>query len=303
MSTSWSIWVMFLVVLNLGITLFLFIWGSRVPIPVQEDGTSGHVWAHGTVREGVRPLPRWWIVLSILTFIAAFGYLILFPGFGNNPGLLDWSSRERLEQHLAENAERRAPLAERAAGMSLTALADDTGAVRAGHRVFQDNCAACHGKDGTGSTLVGAPDLTDDVWLWGETDEALLTTLHQGRQGAMPDWSALGAETTKNLAYYVMSLSGLPHDPIAARAGAEQWGTCAACHGQDGTGNQALGAPDLTNNVWAWGGSFENILTTIRDGRQGNMPAWEERLTDLEIQTLGAWIRSRTDTENNGNGS
>ena len=169
MSLHWSLWIMFLVVLNLGITLFLFLWGTRVSIPTREDGTTGHVWAHGTLREGVRQLPRWWYLMSAGTFIVGIGYLVLYPGFGAYDGLLDWSSRGQLERAEERNQALLAPLLEKARNGAPSDLAADAEAVRLGGRLFQDNCAACHGRDARGNTTIGAPDLLDDAWVYGPT--------------------------------------------------------------------------------------------------------------------------------------
>ena len=219
MSFHWSLWIMFLVVLNLGITLFLFLWGTRVPIPHREDGTTGHVWAHGTLREGVRPLPRWWYLMSASTFVIGIGYLVLYPGFGAYDGLLDWSSRGQLEQAQERNQALLAPLMEEARNSAPSELAGHPEAVRLGGRLFQDNCAACHGVDARGNTTVGAPDLLDDAWVYGGGEDAILTSIRQGREGVMPGWAFLGYGRVKNLAHYVRSLSGESHDPAAARAG------------------------------------------------------------------------------------
>lgn len=295
MSTGWSLWIMFLVVLNMGITLFLFLWARRVSIPTREDGTSGHVWAHGTVREGVRKLPTWWVLLSASMFIIGIGYLILFPGFGSYKGLLGWTSEGRLERVVSENNALLKPVLERAAGTPLSELARDPQATRIGHRLFQDNCAACHGTAGRGNQVIGAPDLSDDVWLYGGDEESLLHSIHQGRNGMMPGWSMFGYGRVKNLAHYVRSLSGVSHDTAAAAAGQKDFSVCAACHGPDGQGNPALGAPDLTDDVWLYGGSLEKVMESISAGRQGQMPAWEGRLSDVDIRLITAWILHHAD--------
>jgi len=290
MSTGWSFWVMFLVVLNLGITFFLYLWGPRAKIPTLPDGTSGHVWAHGVLREGVRPLPLWWVVLSGAMFVAGFVYLVLFPGFGNFKGVLGWTSHGELANAVAANEARRAPLVERFKLYPAEQLANDPAALQMGKVLFEDNCAACHQRSAKGNVALGAPDLSDDDWLYGGSGSDITTSIHDGRSGVMPPWASLGADNVKNLAQYVLSLSGSPHDAAKAAAGQPLFATCAACHGADGKGNHALGAPNLTDKVWLHGGSVADIEKSIGEGRQGHMPAWSPRLSDDQIRVLAAYV-------------
>ena len=292
MSTGWSIWILFLAGLNLSITLFLFIWSQKVKIPTQEDGTTGHVWAHGVLRESVRKLPLWWAVISAGAFIFAFVYLAMFPSFGKHEGVLKWSSEERLARETDANMQHLQPLLDRALASSLNELAADPQAITFGKRVFDDNCAACHGYDGKGNKVVGAPDLTIGAWLYGGDDEALLHTVRQGREGLMPGWGHLGIGHVKNLAHYVQSLAGLPHESASAAAGKVNFDRhCVLCHGPEGKGNIQMNAPDITGNRWAYGNSLDEIRATITLGRHGVMPAWEGRLSDAEIRLVTAWVR------------
>ncbi|HTM29585.1 MAG TPA: cytochrome-c oxidase, cbb3-type subunit III [Rhodanobacter sp.] len=290
MSTGWSLWVMFLVVLNMGITFFLYLWGPRVKIPTLPDGTSGHVWAHGTLREGVRKLPLWWVLFSGAMFVAGFTYLALFPGFGNFKGVLGWTSHSELAQHVAANQATLAPLMERFKLYPVEQLADDPAALQMGKVLFEDNCAACHQRSTKGNVLLGAPDLSDNDWLFGGSGSDITTSIRDGRSGVMPPWASLGADNVKNLTQYVLSLSGAPHDAAKAAAGQPMFATCAACHGADGKGNPALGAPNLTDHVWLHGGSVADIEKTIGEGRQGHMPAWNSRLSDDQIHILAAYV-------------
>jgi cytochrome c oxidase cbb3-type subunit 3 len=291
MSAGWSLWVMFLVVLNLGITLFLFLWGPRAKIPSLPDQTTGHVWAHGTIREGLRPLPRWWLLLSASMFVAGIGYLVLYPGFGNHKGLLHWTSHGQLARAEAANDAKLEPLMKRFDLYPVERLAGDPDAQQLGRRLFDDNCAACHGRDARGNQALGAPNLADADWLYGGTGNDIATSIHDGRAGVMPPWNSLGEPTVKNLAQYVLGLSGEPHDArMAAAAEPIFKATCAACHGPDGKGNQGVGAPNLTDHVWLHGGTLADIETTIRDGRQGHMPNWDKRLDDAQIHVLAAYV-------------
>ncbi|MGH8634707.1 MAG: cbb3-type cytochrome c oxidase N-terminal domain-containing protein [Burkholderiales bacterium] len=184
MSDFWSGWVMLLMVVNLGITLFLFLWGLRVAIPTQPDGTSGHVWAHGVLREGVRWLPTWWIVMSAAVFVAGFAYLALYPGFGAFKGLLGWTSHGELARDQSANLKLEARLRERIRGKSVEQLAADPEVQRVGQVLFVDNCAACHGRDAQGNPAIGAPNLIDDDWLYGGR---IRKGDRHGRHGDRPD--------------------------------------------------------------------------------------------------------------------
>lgn len=295
MSRFWSLWVMFLVVLNLGITLFLFLWAPRVKIPTQSDGTSGHVWAHGVLREGVRGLPLWWMIFSAAMFVVGFAYLALYPGFGAYQGLLGWTSESELQREAAVTDARLGSLLERSRALSLEALAADPDVVRVGHRLYLDNCAACHGLRALGNRAIGAPDLTDVDSLYGGDSAAILTSILDGRTGAMPALgSILGHQGVNEAAAYVLSLSGVQSPAGWAESGKARFETiCGACHGADGRGNPALGAPDLTDHVWLYGGDFATVAATIRDGRNGVMPAWRARLGVDQARLVAAWVISQ----------
>ena len=264
MTPFWSAWIMFLVVLNLGITLFLFLWGQRVAIPTLADGTSGHVWAHGVLKEGIRKLPLWWVLISLAMFITGFTYLALYPGFGSFKGMLGWTAHGELATDLAANRSKLDPLLQRVAVQPVETIARDAEATLVGQRLFIDNCAACHGNEGHGNHLVGAPNLIDGDWLYGGSGDAILASIQDGRMGVMP--------------------------PMGASFDAASFALCAACHGPTGTGNQALGAPDLTDHVWLYGGDNAAIERTIRDGRSGVMPAWRTRLSDTDARMIAAWV-------------
>ena len=291
MTGAWSWWIVGLIVFNLGLTFFLFLWAPRAKVPVLPDGTTGHVWAHGVIREGMHRLPAWWIAVSLAMYIAAFAYFILYPGFGDREGTLRWTSAKEHAEATAANAQRLDPVLARLAAKDVDAVGGDAQARRLGERLFVDNCAACHGREGRGNPLVGAPDLADGVWLHGGGAKDITASIRDGRTGAMPPWSALGNTAVKELAQYVLSLSGRPHQGTAAALGAATFkANCVACHGADGKGNPQLGAPNLTDDVWLWGGTQAAIETTIRDGRQGHMPAWSPRLSDADIHILAGYV-------------
>ncbi|MBO9663013.1 cytochrome-c oxidase, cbb3-type subunit III [Dokdonella sp.] len=295
MSAFWSGWIMFLVVLNFGITLFLFVWGQFVAIPTQPDGTSGHVWAHGVLREGVRRLPLWWVLMSASVFVIGMVYLVLYPGFGSYKGLIGWSAHDQLARESAANQAKLTPVLQSFEGRSVEQLAAMPEATRMGHRLFVDNCAACHGLDGRGNHAVGAPDLTDQDWLWGGSSEAILTSILDGRRGTMPPFQAtFSNEDIERLANYVQSLSGPPHSPSRAAEGKAQFTVCSTCHGVEGKGNPALGAPNLTHARRLYGGDLATIEQTIRYGRSGTMPAWRTRLGEGDVRLIAAWIYAKS---------
>jgi cytochrome c oxidase cbb3-type subunit 3 len=290
-SAFWSAFVMALIVLNLGITLFLFLWAPRVDIPTQPDGTSGHVWAHGVLREGIRRLPGWWVALSAAMFVAGFAYLALYPGFGAWRGALGWTSHDELARAQAANAALQAPLMQRVRSESIAALAADREAMAVGETIFVDNCAACHGRDARGNQRLGAPNLTDADWLYGGDDATILASISDGRRGGMPSFAgALPDDAIVEVVDYVESLAGLPHDPLRAQLGKRTFATCAACHGADGKGNPALGAPNLTDDVWLYGRQRATLIETVRNGRSGVMPAWRGRLSGDDLKLVAAYV-------------
>lgn len=290
----WSGWVMAIVVINYGSILFLFLWAPWTSIPHEKDGTTGHAWADGAIREGLHKLPKWWLIISSITFVIAFVYLVLYPGFGSRSGAHGWTSFEQMQNGLAANKQEMQPLLTRIKDTPILELSKDTEAMHYGARLFDDNCAACHGYDAKGGVVVGAPDLVDNTWEYGGSVKQVLQTIKAGRNGVMPAWgSALGYGKVKNVANYVLSLSGAPHDAGAASVGKPIFGKyCSVCHGADGTGNQMLGAPDLADNVWKWGAGIDNVMHTIQYGRQGHMPSWSDRLNSSEIRVLAAWVLS-----------
>ena len=293
MSTGWSLWVICLIVFNMSITLFLFLWGPRAKIPTQPDGTTGHVWAHGVLRESVRDLPRWWVVMSTCLFIIGFTYLALYPGFGNFKGALDWTSQTQLAEQVAANDKRMDEAMLRFASRPPEELAKVAGARSMGKLLFDDNCAACHGLEARGNALLGAPDLTDGDWLYGGDGAAITTSILDGRHGVMPPWGAqFGNDGVENLSNYVLALSGAQHDAGKAEAGKALFTVCAACHGPDGKGNVAIGAPNLTDGVWLYGGTLAAVEDSIRNGRGGTMPAWRARLGEQNARLVSAYVYS-----------
>lgn len=291
MSSGWAWWVIGLIVFNMGLTFCLFVWAPIARVPTLPDGTTGHVWAHGALREGMHRLPGWWIALSLGMFVTAFAYFLLYPGFGNFKGMLGWTSQGELANAVATNDAVLEPTLQRLAAMSVEQAAADPQAQQLGARLFVDNCAACHGRDGRGNPLLGAPDLTDSDWVYGGTAADITNSIRNGRTGVMPQWKALGDATVKNLTQYVLGLSGQTHDAQMAAAGETVFQTtCVACHGPEGKGNPLIGAPNLTDRASVYGNSAAAIEESIGNGRQGHMPAWSPRLSDSDTHLLAAYV-------------
>lgn len=295
MTSFWSGWVMFLVTFNFVTIFFLFAWAPKVIIPTDADGTTGHTWSHGWIREGLHRLPTWWILFSFAMFVSAFVYLVRYPGFGNTKGTLDWTSHQEVTLDAEANRGRMAVLTSRLTALGVEALAADAQATSLGRRIFVDNCAACHGHEAHGNPLLGAPNLTDGDWLYGGDGDTIVASITNGRQGVMPPLGTTFDETAiANLANYVLSLSGAPHSAEAAEAGKPNFAVCSACHGIDGKGNKALGAPNLTDSIWLYGGDLATIEKTIHDGRSGMMPAWGHRLSASDIKAVAAWVYAQS---------
>ena len=292
MSTFWSVWIIAIVLFNILGCLWLLWWTRKKPEDVIEEGdnTMGH--AFDGIEEYNNPLPKWWLNLFYFTIAFALIYLALFPGFGSYPGIFDWTSKKQWEREVetANNTYNR--IFRDYAESSIEELAANPEAVKVGQRLFGNNCAVCHGSDAKGSK--GFPNLTDNDWLYGGTAEAIKTTITNGRKGNMPPMIAAigGAEGAKDVATYVLSLSGKSGSGNA-ETGKAKFMVCGACHGIDGKGNQALGAPNLTDNVWLHGAGTEaDVIDAITNGRGGVMPAFAEQLSPEKIHVVAAYVYS-----------
>ena len=255
------------------------------------DQTTGHTWDED-LGEYNNPLPRWWMWLFWITIVFGLVYLVLYPGLGSYAGILKWTQVGQLKEETARHDEKFGPIFERYAKTDVLELAKDPAALAIGQKLFLNNCAQCHASDGAGST--GFPNLTDVAWLWGGTPAAIQTTIAEGRLGIMPPWGpVLGEQGVKDAAQYVMSLSGLTHDSIRAARGKEIFAkTCVACHGPEGKGNTAMGAPDLTDKDWLHGSAESQIIETISKGRTDKMPAHKDILSPAKIHLLTAYVYS-----------
>jgi cytochrome c oxidase cbb3-type subunit 3 len=228
--------------------------------------------------------------LFVLTVIFALVYLALYPGLGNYAGQLGWTSTGQHQAELDKGNAEVAPLYAKFTAMAPEAVAADPQAMAIGERLFMNNCAQCHGSDARGSK--GIPNLTDRDWLHGGAPATIKETLTKGRLGNMPPMAAAlgGADDVKNVAQYVLSLSGSPHDSLRAALGKPKFAVCAACHGADGKGNPALGAPNLIDDIWLHGYGEAAILAMINNGKVNQMPAQADKLTEAQIHVLASYV-------------
>jgi cytochrome c oxidase cbb3-type subunit 3 len=305
MSTFWSLWIVILTTTNLVLLLWILL-ANRNRAVVGEESTEAKTTGHeyDGIEEYDNPLPRWWFWMFILTFVFSVGYLIIYPGMGAYEGLKDgegksWTSVNELRGHQAEAEKVYAETYGVYSKMPIEEVAKNPDALKMGFRLFSNNCAVCHGADGGGNP--GFPNLTDKDWLYGGTPEKIHETIVLGRKAAMPAWgSILGEEGVADVAEYVLQISGNDHDAAKAEIGAKLYTTnCVACHGVDGKGNQLVGAPNLTDNIWLYGGEPATIRQTLRDGRNGVMPAQQELLKEDRIHLLAAYVYSLSLEESN----
>lgn len=285
-------WSIYIILLTLGgvFGCLLLLWmTARKKIESAADNTTGHVWDED-LREMNNPMPRWWMWLFIITSIFGLIYLAIYPGLGKFAGQFGWSSSNQYTAEVEAANKELQPLYARFASMKPEDMAADPQAIAIGERLFMNNCAQCHGSDARGSKSF--PNLSDGDWLHGGSTEKIHETITKGRVGMMPPMAAAvgSPEDVTNLAQYVLSLSGGTHDASRASLGKEKFAACAACHGVDGKGNQDMGAPNLTDDIWLHGWGEAAIIAMINNGKTNEMPAQEGKLTEAQINVLTAYI-------------
>ncbi|MFM8576030.1 MAG: cytochrome-c oxidase, cbb3-type subunit III [Limnohabitans sp.] len=288
-SHFWHLYVAGISLLAIIACLLLLWFSGKAKAMTANDNTTGHVW-DGDLREMNNPLPRWWVGLFVITIVFALVYLAFYPGAGSFAGKFGWSSAGQYEAEVDKANAQVAPLYAKFQGLPVEEVAKDPQAMAIGDRLFMNNCAQCHGSDARGSK--GFPNLTDADWLHGGSPEKINETLTQGRNGMMPPMAAAvgSPEDVRNVAHYVLSLSGSPHDSLRASLGKAKFGACAACHGMDGKGNQSLGAPNLTDDIWLHGWGESAIVAMINNGKNNPMPAQAQKLTEGQIHVLSGYV-------------
>jgi cytochrome c oxidase, cbb3-type, subunit III len=269
--------------------------------------TTGHEW--DGIRELNNPMPRWWLLTFYATIIWTIGYTIAYPAWplisSATKGVLGWSSRAQLSETMGQVADSQAAIKTAIAEKSLEDIVKDDSLYRfaraAGEAAFKVNCVQCHGTGAQG--FPGYPNLNDDDWLWGGTIQDIYQTISHGirynsdpdtRVSEMPAFGEmLTGQEIRGIAAYVKSLSGEPSNPALAEAGKQLFvDNCASCHGEDGRGDQTVGAPNLVDAIWLYGATEADIAAQIRKPKHGVMPAWHARLGDVTVRELAVYVYS-----------
>jgi cytochrome c oxidase cbb3-type subunit 3 len=318
MSSFWSIWIS---VITLGTILGCFLllrWCLSNKTGVKEGDDMHHEF--DGILEINNQLPRWWTILFYVCIVWALVYLALYPGLGNYKGLWNWQSSNQGVLSLAESKaatekniangvisqydrevatanEAFEPIFNKYYATSIPDLAKDPEALKIGQRLFSQNCSQCHGSDARGANS-GFPNLTDNDWIYGGTPEKITETLINGRNALMPAWfESMGADGIEEVVNYALSLSGRKVDDSLAEKGKDRFVVCSACHGADGKGNQMLGAPNLTDNIWLYGGSERAVTETLTYGRNGVMPSFKTTLGEKKIHLVAAYVYSLSENK------
>jgi cytochrome c oxidase cbb3-type subunit III len=285
----WSVYVAGITVVGIIACFVMLIVTARKKVVSDSDNTTGHVWDED-LRELNNPMPRWWVWMFVITLVFGLLYLLAYPGLGAYAGKMQWSQVGAYEAEVEKAKAELEPLYARFTAMSTEDVAKDNQAMAIGERLFMNNCAQCHGSDARGSKSF--PNLTDSDWLHGGAPDNIKQTITQGRMAMMPPQAEVvgSADDVRNLANYVLSLSGSPHDSLKASLGKSKFTACAACHGMDGKGNTMLGAPNLTDDIWLHGWGEQAIVDIITNGKMNEMPAQDKKLTPAQIDVLTAYV-------------
>jgi cytochrome c oxidase cbb3-type subunit 3 len=287
MTSFWSNWIIILTTITIiGITWVLL--ANRKTTAQNPDNTTGH--EYDGIQELDNPLPAWWFYMFVITIVWSVGYLIVYPGMGNFPGIIGWTQVGQHDAQVAKADAKFREMRDKYLALPIEEIALDPVVRKMGQRMFGNNCAQCHGADAKGR--YGFPNLTDSDWIFGGTPELIKASIAQGRQAAMPAWgSIIGDAGVSDVTAYVFSLNGREAKPESVSAGEKVFQTyCVACHGAQGKGNPALGAPNLTNGIWLYGGSESQIAHSIRAGRNGVMPAHKDSLSEDKIHIISAYV-------------
>ncbi len=288
-SSFWDLYIALITIVSIvACAVFLF---AQQSARASASEKTGHTWDED-LAEYNNPLPGWWRWLFYITIAFGLGYLVLYPGLGSWKGTLGWTQVGQLQEETAQADQKYGPLFDKYSSTAVEELARNPEALAIGQKLFLNNCAQCHASDGGGSR--GFPNLTDKDWLYGGEPKQIEASITDGRNGVMPPWGpSLGEDKVKDVTHYVLSLSNSPSDSIrAARGEAIFKSTCVACHGADGKGNPALGAPNLTDKTWLHGSGEAAIAETITKGRTSQMPAHKGILSAAKIHLLAAYVYS-----------
>jgi cytochrome c oxidase cbb3-type subunit 3 len=294
MTTGWSLWIVILTIANILACFWLLRWTSKPKAANEKIGggaDTGHVWDKD-LREYNNPLPKWWLWLFYITIAFGLLYLALYPGLGNFAGVKGWSQAGQYEDERAAVEARAQAILGPLAAMPVADLVNNEQAMKTARNLYLHNCAQCHGSDGGGAR--GFPNLADGDWQWGSDADSVVATIANGRVAAgMMAWGpVLGDQGVEEVVAYIQQISGQPHDATLAAAGAGRFQTtgCIGCHGVDGKGNPLLGAPNLTDDTWLYGGDAATLKESVTNGRAGQMPAWGEKLGEQRVKLLAAYV-------------
>lgn len=290
MTSFWSNWIIILTTITIvGITWILLA-NRKGSQRSGEEETTGHV--YDGIEELDNPLPAWWFYMFVITIVWGVGYLVAYPGMGNFPGLLGWTQVGQHDKSVEQANEKFREMRDKYLALPIAQIATNSKVLKMGQRMFANNCAQCHGADAKGR--YGFPNLTNNDWIYTGTAEGIKATISGGRRATMPAWGdILGDQGVKEATAYVLSLSGREGNSEDISAGETRFKMyCAACHQADGTGNPAIGAPNLANGIWLYGGKAEQISQSIRTGRNGVMPAHKDTLSEDKIHILTAYVYS-----------
>ncbi|KJK15815.1 cytochrome-c oxidase, cbb3-type subunit III [Pseudomonas sp. NPDC087612] len=300
MTTFWSTYICVLTIGSLIGLTWLLLGTRKGETKGTTDQTMGH--SFDGIEEYDNPLPKWWFWLFVATLVFSVGYLILYPGLGNWKGILPgyedgWTQTNEWQKEMNKADAKFGPIFAKFAAMPVEEVAKDPQALKMGGRLFASNCAVCHGSDAKGA--YGFPNLTDKDWRWGGEPETIKASIMGGRHGVMPAWAdVIGEQGVADVAAFVLTnLDGrsLPQEAKADPANGEKLfaANCVACHGPQGKGTPAMGAPDLTHpTAFIYGSSFAQLQQTIRYGRQGQMPAQEAIQGNDKVHLLAAYVYS-----------
>ncbi|KEQ13798.1 cytochrome Cbb3 [Endozoicomonas montiporae] len=295
MSSFWSGWIIVLTLACLVLVIWLLFATRKTQRRDLTDETTGH--SYDGIEELDNPMPHWWFLLFVATLVFSAAYLLLYPGMGNWKGFLGWTSVGELERSEEKHDRRYAPLFSQYARTPIEKLVENPKALKMGQRIFLNNCALCHGSDAGGA--FGFPNLTDNEWLYGGSPEEIKTTIMDGRKGQMPAWGAVigekGVRDVSTFVRYQVGLIDQVDDDVISNGKKIYADTCSICHGPNGEGNKALGAPNLTDAVWLYGSSQAEIEYTVRSGRNGVMPAWKDILGEEKVHLVSTYVYSLED--------